>query len=544
MWLCGADEVVEMFKSSFPLSFLFFVPVLILISPVSPAAAAHEFAVFRMQQYDLQGSSYGCRNSLVNVEARAIEAQMYTRRCVITKLQDLAMDKYREIVSQNAGALLVLLPQNLTELPNIVKEHLLELEQDLMQEETPLPVYFATETPQLLDIYADVKTSMNSDQAGSAAEALLHAASANGFQMVVAGAQSKALGDFQLVNIQGKLTGSGIEEQLPTVAIVAHYDAYGVAPMLAKGADSNGSGVVALLELARLFSKLYTNSRTHAKFNLLFLLSAGGKLNYMGTKRWIEDQLDSSESSLLTDVSYVMCLDSLGAGENLYLHVSKPPRDGVAGDVLLGNLREVMGQFYPDAKFEMVHKKINLADEYLSWEHERFSIRRLPAFTLSHHSTHKAPLRKSVLDVRDSVDKNVLSRNVKIIAESLARHIFNLSHDTDFEVFADSLKVEPQTIGSWLDYISSQPRPAQSLGKTSPLVATLQQALAKLLKDVQLHMVKADKRDPEFVFYSGLEYVMNAYNVKPAVFDLFLALGIAAYLGIIYFLVQVGTTCH
>ena len=59
MWLCGADEIVEMFKSSFPLSFLFFVPVLILISPVSPAAAAHEFAVFRMQQYDLQGSSYG-----------------------------------------------------------------------------------------------------------------------------------------------------------------------------------------------------------------------------------------------------------------------------------------------------------------------------------------------------------------------------------------------------------------------------------------------------------------------------------------------------
>ena len=30
---------------------------------------------------------------------------------------------------------------------------------------------------------------------------------------------------------QGKLTGSGIEEQLPTIAIVAHYDAYGVAPV-------------------------------------------------------------------------------------------------------------------------------------------------------------------------------------------------------------------------------------------------------------------------------------------------------------------------
>ena len=32
------------------------------------------------------------------------------------------MDKYREIVSQNAGALLVLLPHNLTQLPHEARE--------------------------------------------------------------------------------------------------------------------------------------------------------------------------------------------------------------------------------------------------------------------------------------------------------------------------------------------------------------------------------------------------------------------------------------
>lgn len=49
----------NMFKSSFPLTFIVFIPaVLILVSPL-PAEAAHEFTVYRMQQYDLQGQPYG-----------------------------------------------------------------------------------------------------------------------------------------------------------------------------------------------------------------------------------------------------------------------------------------------------------------------------------------------------------------------------------------------------------------------------------------------------------------------------------------------------
>ena len=64
-----ASEVFDnMFKSSFPLTFIVFIPaVLILVSPL-PAEAAHEFTVYRMQQYDLQGQPYGKPGvSLVNV---------------------------------------------------------------------------------------------------------------------------------------------------------------------------------------------------------------------------------------------------------------------------------------------------------------------------------------------------------------------------------------------------------------------------------------------------------------------------------------------
>jgi len=32
--------------------------------------------------------------------------------------------------------------------------------------------------------------------------------------------------------LQGKLAGFGMEEQLPTVAIITHYDSFGAAPVM------------------------------------------------------------------------------------------------------------------------------------------------------------------------------------------------------------------------------------------------------------------------------------------------------------------------
>jgi hypothetical protein len=43
---------------------------------------------------------------------------------------------------------------------------------------------------------------------------------------------------------------------------------------LSFGADSNGSGVAVLLELARLFSKLYSKAKTQPRYNLVFGLGS------------------------------------------------------------------------------------------------------------------------------------------------------------------------------------------------------------------------------------------------------------------------------
>ncbi|XP_052101120.1 nicalin-1-like [Mytilus californianus] len=529
-------ELLEMFKHSFPLSFLFFIPILVLISPVN---TAHEFSAFRMQQYDLHGSHHGCQAAQVNMEARPIDAKMITRRCIVTKMKEFTMAKYRDLIQENAGALLIILPRNLTALSEDDRQHLQTVEKDLAEEGSiSIPVYFAEETDELLQIYDAIQLGNTGDQAASALEALMSGASANGFQMVVGGPQSKSLPDFQITNIQGHLSGFGIEEQLPTIAVVAHYDAFGVAPGMSVGADSNGSGVIALLELARLFSKLYTNSRTHAKYNLIFLLSGGGKFNYQGTKRWIEDNIENQESSLLTDVAYVLCLDSLGKSDNLFLHVSKPPKEGTAGHTLLQNIEDVSKSFFEEVKFKMNHKKINLAEDMLAWEHERFSIKRLPAFTMSSLESHKNPDRTSILDKRDSVEVSKLTRNIQILAEALAKHVYNLTSQGNLRLFSEGLEVQTDLVSAWLNQLTAKSRATQLLHKDHHLLSTLEETMNRYLKDVKRSTLKADKRDPEFIFYDGSQYVMSAYNVKPAIFDLFLAAGIVAYLGMVYLVVQ------
>uniref|UniRef100_A0A3B5QW89 Nicalin n=1 Tax=Xiphophorus maculatus TaxID=8083 RepID=A0A3B5QW89_XIPMA len=540
-----ASEVFDnMFKSSFPLTFIVFIPaVLILVSPL-PAEAAHEFTVYRMQQYDLQGQPYGTRNAILNTEARTVEAEVLSRRCVIMRLADFSYDKYQKALRQSAGAVVIILPKNMSAIPQDIVQQFMELEPEMLAMETIVPVYFAEEDDELLSIYTQTLTSSSSQGSLSAAEVLLHTATANGFQMVTSGAQSKAVSDWAITSLEGRLTGVGGED-LPTIVVVAHYDTFGVAPWLSYGADSNGSGVSMLLELARLFSKLYTYKRTHAAYNLLFFVSGGGKFNYQGTKRWLEDNLDHTDSSLLQDnVAFVLCLDTLGNSDSLYLHVSKPPKEGTPQYFLLKELETVVASQHPEVKFSMVHKKINLADDMLAWEHERFGIRRLPAFTLSHLPSHRSAQRSSIMDVRSvspssrhgageppagpHVDVSKLSRNAKVVAESLARVIYNLTEK----------QVQEEHLSAVVDWLTAQPRAAQLVDKDSSIVSTLEYHLSRYLKDVKRHYVKADKRDPEFVFYDQLKQTMNAYRVKPAIFDLLLALCIAAYLGMMYLAIQ------
>ncbi|KAG8594685.1 hypothetical protein GDO81_001296 [Engystomops pustulosus] len=481
------------------------------------------------------------RNSVLNTEARTAEADVLSRRCVLMRLADFSFQQYQKALRQSAGAVVIILPRDMAALPQDIVQQFMDIEPEMLSMETQVPVYFAVEDSEILSIYEQTLSASANQGTSSAAEVLLHTATANGFQMVTSGAQSKAISDWLVTSVEGRLTGLGSED-LPTIVIVAHYDAFGVAPWLSYGADSNGSGLAILLELARLFSRLYTYKRTHASYNLLFFASGGGKFNYQGTKRWLEDHLDHTDSSLLQDnVAFVLCLDTVGNGNTLHLHVSKPPKEGTLQHAFLRELEMIISTQFPEVKFSMVHKKINLAEDTLAWEHERFAIRRLPSFTVSHLDGHRTGHRNSVLDLSWKVDTEVLARNTRILAEALTRVIYNLTEKgapSDLQIFTQQMQVQKEQLEAVMQWLTSQPRAAQLVDKDSNVLNTLEYYMSRYLKDVKLYHVKADKRDPEFVFYDQLKQTMNAYRVKPAIFDLLLAMCIAAYLGLAYLAVQ------
>ncbi|XP_045595457.2 BOS complex subunit NCLN isoform X1 [Procambarus clarkii] len=537
MW--SDQELVEVLRSSVPYYLVVALPLLILLSPV-PVDAAAEFTVYRLQQYDLHGSPHGSRSSLVNVEARSLDANTVARRCVLARLADLTPSHYQRVVSQGAAALLILLPVNLTAFSEdqrqgfIMLQLVHDVEASMLDADSQLAVYVAYETQELLDIYESVRTATNTDAVTSAAAAMMSSLSTDGYQIVVGGSQSKLLADMTIANVQGKLSGYGVEEQLPTIAIVAHYDAFGAAPELSWGADSNGSGVVILLELARILSRLYASPRTHPRLNLAFLLSGGGYINYQGSKRFLEDHLDASDSPLLSETYYTLCLDTLGSGNTLRLHVSKRPKETSPGYHFFQALEEAGAA--AGVGVEMVHRKINLQEDTQAWEHEKYSMRRLPAFTLSRLSGPKTGERGSILDTPENVDLTVLTRNTMVVATALLRHIYNTSVDG---IFDNGLAVTKKSIKSWLDLLTSQPRSPQLLsGKNNPFVSTLHQILTRYTNEARITFLKADKRDPEWAFYDVTRATMAAYAVKPAAFDFLLTMAILAYLGVIYVFLQ------
>jgi hypothetical protein len=225
----------------------FFSRGLVFLGFILVINASQEFQVYRMQQLDMPaGNRLGSQANLLNMEARTInsKASFISRRCVLVKLNDFNLERYRILVSQYAGSILVIIPQKFSEAHRLAIK---SLEHQLLHEEVKLPVYFIHESPEVLEFYETIDTDKSTQADSSALQALVDSVVANGFQFVINSAQSKTItqtGEFQVVNLQAKLNGGdqaaandaskARNSKIPTVIVTAHYDAFGMATVLNK----------------------------------------------------------------------------------------------------------------------------------------------------------------------------------------------------------------------------------------------------------------------------------------------------------------------
>uniref|UniRef100_A0A674MH68 Nicalin n=1 Tax=Takifugu rubripes TaxID=31033 RepID=A0A674MH68_TAKRU len=501
-----------------------------------PAVSSYEFTAYRMQQYNLAQQKHGCRGAIVVAEARSADEPSLTRRCVIMKVPDFTTEKYLQAQKQHAAAVLILLPRNISSVPfDTIKVNFMLSERDALLKETLMPVYVVPEDEQMLYMYEEVKQAAAMHASSIFIRVLRSMVTATAFQILVSNnAPIKAVTDNAVVTLEGVLPGIG--EDAPTIVLTAHYDSFGLVPWLSYGADSNGSGVTILLELARLFQK----------FHLMFSLTGGGKYNFLGTKRWIEENLDHAESSLLQDnVAFVLCLDTLANSDELYMHVSRPPKPDTPMQAFIHLLEEVVSSRFPWVKVGLIHKKINLVDSSVAWEHERYSLRKIPGFTLSRLEDPRSELRGSILDTLSQVDLRKLKRNGMIVAEALARYMYNLSDKVirraqDAQTNAKTMFHDGR-LSSLMSVLTSVPRASQLLDREPShvlLVSSLEHEFKRYLQQVYRHTFQQDKRDPDITFFDQMNQPIVMYRVKPAAFDLFLGGCIAAYLGIVYYAIQ------
>ncbi|GJY72850.1 EF-hand 1, calcium-binding site-containing protein [Tanacetum coccineum] len=125
----------------------------------------------------------------------------------------------------------------------------------------------------------------------------------------------------------------------------------------------------------------------------------------------------------------------------------------------------------------------NVAEELgltVAWEHEQFSRLRVTAATLSGHSAPPDLLESTggLFDNREFVNEATVVKSVKVVAESLARHIYG-QQGKNINILADnsSLAVNPSYIRSWLDLMSRTPRVAPFLSRDSAFIMALKKVL-------------------------------------------------------------------
>ncbi|KAF8823006.1 hypothetical protein IE077_001481 [Cardiosporidium cionae] len=532
---------------------------------------------YRLLRYQKQGENLGCLRAAlkgqVSVAAAHMNETRFRRSIYLVRATDLSVEFFAKLSKRSIG-IVALLPWNLA---SAIETEYLEKQQEIIRKpavseiapselsadgndplseeideaETfaltnfrsffdykmkkmrefervaisqPLnfPIYFAWETTPLLNLY-DVLSSRGRNF-------LLESQ----YTMIASISESGKIERLRGVNYMGWMASNQPDisrSSIPTIALVAHYDAFSSVPSLALGSEHSGSGLIAILEIIRLFSKIQALGHK-SQYKLLFLLTSGASSNFQGTEQW----LSKADPFLLDSLEYALCLDALG-GEALHLHLSRLPRNAKAQQLVetLRHISERHGE-----SFDLQVKKVKVNSPVVPWQHEQFSKHKVAGGTLSHLKEVSSPYaRGSVFDYDASAPgkQEKLITHIKIIAEALAHHIFDITEPT-MEIFSGSFEPSPPYVTAWQNALKNSSRFYPLMKKQSGFMKDLKATLFEYLPNIQSVEFVVDNELN--VYYRDEAVQIKVNHVKNPLFNLVHLLANLLYLSILYLIITGG----
>eukprot|EP00164_Ancoracysta_twista_P003645 GFYU01004883.1.p1 GENE.GFYU01004883.1~~GFYU01004883.1.p1 ORF type:complete len:539 (-),score=188.17 GFYU01004883.1:106-1722(-) len=492
-----------------------------LLVQLPSATAVDSFKAYRLLQYNKDGEPMGSRSAPVSLSgSRSTSADDTSRRLVVLTMDDVSVEVLESVLSQpKIGGLMIVLPEDMDKVSDDTIAQWREYEEWMLSRSIAIPVYFAP-FANAADIYKGLASTTG--QSGLLADGYTFTATAG----EATAEKSKRLSNFSgwLAGVTKKAQENEEQPQLPTLVITASYDAFAGSAGLATGSSN---GVVALLEVARLYSRLYSASRSRGAYNLMFLLTGAGKHNYAGTKHWLE----TAEPSVLDNLEFALCLDGFLSGKSLNLHISKPAKDDKTTQ-LYAELEATAKQM--GIPFSLKHKKINLASTFVPWPHEQFARKKVVAATLSSHDAAPTSVfSQSSIFEKSTTDVDTLERNIRFVAESLARHVYGY-HGQELKVFEGSLGISSTFLKAWTNALEATPRMAP-YHISGDIFENMYNVFREFTAEAAQDNFLLDSAQSGMEFFSSIDTDMTVAVVKPVMFDAVLGLANAIYLFFLYF---------
>eukprot|EP00921_Rhytidocystis_pertsovi_P019832 GHVQ01031508.1.p1 GENE.GHVQ01031508.1~~GHVQ01031508.1.p1 ORF type:complete len:575 (+),score=52.60 GHVQ01031508.1:146-1870(+) len=511
-----------------------------------------EFPAYRLIQYENGDQMLGSWKAGLDSVVAGLGSRSLYQKTVVARMTHMTQQSLDDLLQRPLAGLLLLVPpyvstdgpmvhrprpdavqgsdvEEQVEAPpcdpdNDVYCRLRSLETMLLSRRINIPIYFAFESDALLGLYGQLRVFSE--------ESIF----ADMMQSRVSFVSKPPIKPTKLTNLGGDnifgwIPGKGKPTSgpvLPTIAFVTYYDSFAPAPSMSFGVDGNGSGLIATLELARLFERLYTTVKP-AGYNLLFLFTSGSASNFQGLEEW----LSNADSKLIDSIEFALCLDTLGGGP-LSLQLSRKPKLPNAQKFadLLGRAAKGLG-----VDFKIQTKKIKIHDPSVPWQHEWLAKHKVVGGTLTRLTQASSIMQRgSILDNRlspRSVDS--LIKNIRVVAEGVTAFIYDVSED-EARIFDGPLAPDTQFVVAWQRLLATTPRFYPLLKAKNSFVQELTKTLNKFLFDVQQ---KPFRLPPDHLsFYTDQPVQIVAMRTKATGFHLLSLLVIIAYLICLYVILK------